>query len=224
VNPLHERIRRLPPGVEFLVVITAAFGMPILSSIMSLGTGGASSAASVGALVFDNAVLLGVVIFEVVQSVFLVWFLRVRGWSVGHFAAYPSVRELAMAVGLTVVSAIVWVLPPLMLTSTDTGVTSGGAGLSWPGALAVSIINPLFEELFLCAYMLPFLTKRGGPALAVAGSLLVRLSFHTYQGPVGLLSIGLLGLVFTTFYLRTQRLWPVLIAHGVLDFVALANA
>jgi membrane protease YdiL (CAAX protease family) len=30
--------------------------------------------------------------------------------------------------------------------------------------------------------------------------------------------------VFTTFYLRTQRLWPVLIAHGVLDFVALANA
>jgi membrane protease YdiL (CAAX protease family) len=52
----------------------------------------------------------------------------------------------------------------------------------------------------------------------------VRLSFHTYQGPVGLLSIGLLGLVFTTFYMRTQRLWPVLIAHGVLDFTALANA
>jgi membrane protease YdiL (CAAX protease family) len=40
---------------------------------------------------------------------------------------------------------------------------------------------------------------------------------------VGLLSIGLVGLVFTIFYARTQRLWPVLIAHGVLDFLALAN-
>lgn len=52
----------------------------------------------------------------------------------------------------------------------------------------------------------------------------MRLSFHTYQGAVGLLAIGLLGLVLSIFYLRTQRLWPVLIAHGLLDFIALAIA
>ncbi len=60
--------------------------------------------------------------------------------------------------------------------------------------------------------------------MAIAVSLLVRLGFHTYQGPVGLLAIGLLGLLFSIFYLRTQRLWPVLIAHGVLDFIGLALA
>jgi len=65
---------------------------------------------------------------------------------------------------------------------------------------------------------------QAGPGVAVAISLLVRLSFHTYQGAVGLLAIGLLGLVLSIFYLRTQRLWPVLIAHGVLDFIALAIA
>jgi hypothetical protein len=40
VTPLRDLIRRLPPGVEFLVVVCGAFGMPILSSIMSLGAGG----------------------------------------------------------------------------------------------------------------------------------------------------------------------------------------
>ena len=99
-----------------------------------------------------------------------------------------------------------------------------GAGLSWPGILAVSIINPLFEELFLCAYMLPFLAIRRGPGVAIAVSLLVRLSFHTYQGPVGLLGDRPARSVFSIFYLRTQRLWPVLIAHGVLDFIGLALA
>ena len=43
------------------------------------------------------------------------WFLRVRGWSVEHFAAYPSGRELAMALGLTVASFLVWALPWALL-------------------------------------------------------------------------------------------------------------
>jgi membrane protease YdiL (CAAX protease family) len=220
VRKLEQWVRSLSPTAEFIIVVGVAFAFPILSSLwISLG-----GEYEPGPVQFTEDDLHLIVLEEAMLLLLLGWFLRVRGWSVGHFAAYPSGRELAMAAGLTVVSAIVWVLPPLMLASADTSVTSGGVGLSWPGALAVSIINPLFEELFLCAYMLPFLAKRRGPLLAVAASLLVRLSFHTYQGPVGLLSIGLLGLVFTTFYLRTQRLWPVLIAHGVLDFVALANA
>ena len=36
MNPLHEHIRRLPPGVEFLIVVSWAFGMPIFSSILSI--------------------------------------------------------------------------------------------------------------------------------------------------------------------------------------------
>ena len=131
------------------------------------------------------------------------WFLRVRGWSVEHFAAYPSGRELAMAHRPGGCEAPpVWALPWLLFAPADTaGPAAAGARpelARHPGR--VSIINPLFEELFLCAYMLPFLAKRRGPVVAVAASLLVRLSFHTYQGPVGLLSIGLVGLVFTIFY------------------------
>ena len=47
VNPLEEAIRRLPAGVEFLVVVTWAFGLPIFASIMALGTPGDSTARGV---------------------------------------------------------------------------------------------------------------------------------------------------------------------------------
>ena len=37
MNPLHEMIKRLPPRLEFLIVIMWAFGLPIFSSILSIG-------------------------------------------------------------------------------------------------------------------------------------------------------------------------------------------
>jgi CAAX protease family protein len=220
VSKLQGYVRSLSPTAEFCIVVGVAFALPAASSLTIVLT---STPAS-GPVQFTEDDLRVLVVEESLLLLTLGWFLRVRGWSVEHFAAYPSGRELAMALGLTVASFIVWALPWALLAPADAGATSGGAGLSWPGILAVSIINPLFEELFLCAYMLPFLACRRGAGVAVAVSLLVRLSLHTYQGPVGLLAVGLLGLVFSIFYLRTQRLWPVLIAHGVLDFIGLANA
>jgi uncharacterized protein len=220
VSRLQRYVRSLSPTAEFCIVVGVAFALPAASSLAVLLTSTPTS----GPVQFTEDDLRVLVVEEAILLLMLGWFLRVRGWSVEHFAAHPSSRELAMALGLTVVSLLIWVLPWFLLAPADAGATSGGAALSWPGILAVSIMNPLFEELFLCAYMLPFLAIRRGPGVAVAASLLVRLSFHTYQGPVGLLAVGLLGLVFSMFYLRTQRLWPVLIAHGVLDGIGLAMA
>jgi membrane protease YdiL (CAAX protease family) len=221
VSSLQGYVRALSPAAEFCIVVGVAFALPVAASLLIVLT----SAPGSGQVQFTEDDLRVLVVEEALLLLLLGWFLRVRGWSVEHFAAYPSGRELAMALGLTVVSIAAWALPWLLLAPADAGAAaSTGAGLSWPGILAVSIINPLFEELFLCAYILPFLACRRGPAVAVAVSLLVRLSFHTYQGAVGLLAVGLLGLVFSMFYLRTQRLWPILIAHGVLDFIGLANS
>ena len=50
MNPLHERIRRLPPGIEFLIVVSWAFGMPIFSSILAI----LGSAAETGRTVFNK--------------------------------------------------------------------------------------------------------------------------------------------------------------------------
>jgi CAAX protease family protein len=220
VSSLRGYVRALSPASEFGIVVGGAFFIPVAMSL-SITFGDAPTSE---ALQFTEDELRVLVAEEALLLMILGWFLSVRGWSVEHFDAYPSGRELGMALGLTVVSFFAWAMPWFLLAPADTAAASAGAGLSWPGILAVSIINPLFEELFLCAYILPFLAIRSGPGVAIAVSLVVRLGFHTYQGAVGLLAVGLVGLLFAMFYLRTQRLWPVLIAHGVLDFIGLAMA
>ena len=61
MKSLREVIRQLPPGVEVLVVIMWAFGMPIFTSILSLGQ-------PHGAVVFSDAVLIGTVVFELMVA------------------------------------------------------------------------------------------------------------------------------------------------------------
>jgi membrane protease YdiL (CAAX protease family) len=46
---------------------------------------------------------------------------------------------------------------------------------------------------------------------------------HLYQGPLSLISIVPGGLVFAWYYAATRRLWPVVIAHGLLDALALGR-
>jgi membrane protease YdiL (CAAX protease family) len=41
--------------------------------------------------------------------------------------------------------------------------------------------------------------------------------YHIYQGPVGALSVLVFGLVLSLFYLRTGRLFPVVVAHVIAD-------
>jgi len=55
------------------------------------------------ALQLTEGELRALIAEEALLLMLLGWFLRVRGWSVEHFAAYPSRRELAMAAWLTAV-------------------------------------------------------------------------------------------------------------------------
>src|SRR5688572_17194755 len=52
---------------------------------MSLGTGGEGGSPTGGALVYNNPALLNILVFELIQSAFLIWFLRVRGWTLEKF-------------------------------------------------------------------------------------------------------------------------------------------
>jgi membrane protease YdiL (CAAX protease family) len=44
---------------------------------------------------------------------------------------------------------------------------------------------------------------------------------HAYQGPTGILTSGLIGLVFGALMLRFRNVWPLVIAHGLIDTVAM---
>jgi membrane protease YdiL (CAAX protease family) len=60
-----------------------------------------------------------------------------------------------------------------------------------------------------------------GNAAAILGSAGLRTLLHAYQGAMALVSILPLGLVFTIYYARSRRIWPVIVAHMLFDVVAL---
>ncbi|HVS77284.1 MAG TPA: CPBP family intramembrane glutamic endopeptidase, partial [Steroidobacteraceae bacterium] len=191
-------------------------------------------------------------------------FLRVRGWTLGRLGIRPSLRgcldgvvlaiaAYALYFGLAVTVASVW--PAVAHALAQTRLV--GHGLSWAAIAAGSIINPFYEEIFVCGYVISVLTeRRAGAAMALPGSMrqdgteavggdlssagrpysaqaaglatavnvsaAIRLSCHLYQGVAGVLTAVPVGLLFGAWFARTRRLWPLIVAHAVLDLVALA--
>src|SRR6186713_905432 len=227
VNPLEEAIRRLPAGVEFLVVVTWAFGLPVFAPIMALGTPGDSTAP-----VFTNAELLATIIFEVIQLGFLAWFLRIRGWTLEKFGLAFSWRGTAAGVVLLAITYglvigaqfIAQIIFDYDLEAAAARAPKVDPDLSMQLVFLVSVVNGVFEELFVAGYIITSLTARRGMWTAINVSVVVRLLYHVYQGPIGIMTVVPMGLLYGYVYSRTRQLWPLMVAHVLLDLVGLAMA
>jgi membrane protease YdiL (CAAX protease family) len=229
VNRLHEAIRRLSAGVEFLVVVTWAFGLPIFTSILSLGGTGSSTG---GAAVFTDAALLGTVMFEVVQSIVLIWFLRVRGWTLEKFGLAFTWRGtgwgivlLALTFGVTMgAQLIAQQLIPADFQAAVSRYPRVDPNLSMELVFFASTVNGIFEELFVAGYIITALKEARGMWTAINVSTMVRLLYHLYQGPIGVITIVPMGLLYGYAYARTRQLWPLMLAHVLIDIVGLSLA
>ncbi|MEG3789362.1 CPBP family intramembrane glutamic endopeptidase [Lysobacter sp. CCNWLW3] len=220
---MQEWIRSLSPRSEFVVVIGLAFGWALLSSLESVFSG--ASAQTGTAFAYSAATLWSMLIIEATVMALLGYFLGVRGWALAHFGPAPQARDLLPALGLAAASIVVFqVLAALVLSN---GVQLKPAQVApdvgWLTILAVSAVNGFYEELFVCGYVLVMLRERWGLWPAIHISTAIRLAYHLYQGTVGILGIVPVGLLFAGWYARTGRLWPVILAHVLLDVLALAS-
>jgi len=94
----------------------------------------------------------------------------------------------------------------------------------------VWLIAAFGEEFFFRGFLLTRLAQLFGEArwawmLAVALQAIAFGAMHAYQGPVGMIQIGIGGVVYgTAFVLIRRNLWPLILAHGINDslgFIAL---
>lgn len=90
-----------------------------------------------------------------------------------------------------------------------------------PVLLALAFANGWAEEIIVVAFLITRLRQlRFNPAAALAISAVLRGAYHLYQGYSAGLGNVVMGLVFGYVWMRTGRLWPLIIAHGLIDTVA----
>jgi len=90
-----------------------------------------------------------------------------------------------------------------------------------PVLLFTAFANGWAEEVIVVAFLLTRLRQlRVNPVTALLASSLLRGAYHLYQGFSAGLGNVVMGLVFAYVWRRTGRLWPLIIAHGIIDSVA----
>ena len=223
---MRQYLQALPLAAEFAIVILGAFGFLFVATLVALLTQtGAGDPGSTGW--YSGGHLVSVIAYELPVGAAVFAFLRLRGWSLERLGVRFTARETLVGFGLAFVAelALYGALLAFALASpafTEAMVTSqarpGGFGLLT--VIVVSIVNPMFEETFVCGYVVTVLKERADVPTAIAISIAIRLLYHLYQGPLAFIGVVPFGLVLAWWYARTGRLWPVIVAHGLADFTA----
>jgi CAAX protease family protein len=218
---MRKFLQPLSPGAEFLIVITVAFGFFIVRSLFS-------AVHPTIAPHHTGHSLNVLVAYELFLLVMLGTFLHLRGWTLARLGLAPTWKDTAIGVGLALAAYAFYVAGWMALVASApqlaqaaTRMTVVASGVSVPTAIALVLVNPLFEEVFVAGYTISALKDTRGESFATNCSVAIRLLYHLYQGVVGVISIIPTGLIFAFWYLRTGRLWPLIVAHAVLDLTGL---
>ncbi|WIY82041.1 CPBP family intramembrane glutamic endopeptidase [Propionimicrobium sp. PCR01-08-3] len=106
----------------------------------------------------------------------------------------------------------------------NTTIVMANLGENWwtiPMYCLAAFQNGFLEEVVMIGYLTTRWRQSGWhPAAAIVVSALIRGSYHLYQGFGGFVSNLVFGLLLGWLYHRTKRLWPLVIAHTVIDITA----
>lgn len=146
---------------------------------------------------------------------------RALGLGRGRFG-----RQVLWGVGLAALIGIPGLAFYLGSVAAGINLTVSPSGLddTWwrPLVLVVNAFaNGAAEEIVVVGYLLVRLRQLGvNPYVALLATALLRGSYHLYQGLGGGLGNLVMGVVFALWWMRTGKVWPLIIAHTLLDVVA----
>lgn len=223
---MKERIAKWSDRTEIVLVLLIAFGIAIPYSLYAL---------IFPARVFEHAAppingphLLTTLAYEIVVGAVLAGFLHIRGWTWERLGMRAAWRDPLWAVALLLVAYTAYFMlwyavgslwPGFYRLAAHTHLVA--AHIGWPIVAAISIVNPIFEEVFVCGYVIAAVKGTSGAGVAINVSAALRLFYHLYQGPVGVVGLVPVGLTFAIWFARTGRLLPLILAHAMLDLLGL---
>ena len=218
---LAQALIRPARAGEIVFVLGVPIGLSLASAI-------AWHVRRPGATPFTDQNLLLSLGIQVLFGIGMLWFLSRRGWRPIDVAGAPEVHDLGRGFALWLGLLAVFYFELLALFVVAPGIvaplrTMRLTGTLSPGvAVAGAIIDPIFEEFFFLGYAVPALGNRLGIKAAFAISVLLRVAAHAYQGRLAIIAILPVALLLTFYFVRTGRLWPVIVAHIIQDSIALS--
>jgi len=243
--PKHDAGPPLEPGerraikIEIAIVLLLTFGFSGASSILSLIEDAllAGSLSDQTVAINTSSSSLGIIdlLYQVLRilrlcafgalGLYLLWRSGLGPRLVG--LARPRARtDLMQGVGLAALIGLPGLALYLVGNALGFNLTVVPSAIdeNWwriPTLVAYAFANSAAEEILVVAYLISRLRRLGvGENSSLVASALLRGSYHLYQGLGGGVGNMLMGLVFGRFWQRTNRLWPLLIAHALIDIVA----
>lgn len=218
---MQQYLRALSPKAEFAIVLIVAFGYIVFGNVFTLFRPTTQIAIS-------ETSLKTLLIYELVILSALSMLLHARGWNLQRIGLAPSIKETFLGIALVLFAYVAYIATWLIVRtiSRQMGPVIGYTKFIVPGydlgtAIAVSAVNPVFEEIFLSGYVISALKEQTSRWTAINISIVLRLLCHLYQGTLGIICILPVGLIFTYWYARRGRLWPIVVAHSVIDLIGL---
>lgn len=203
--------------VEALVVVAVCFGWAIWTSLSTVLAGYPDTGG------FSDGGVLGIVLTELVCAAIALAVLYVRRYDVASLVPEVTLRDTLLGLALMFLAnwAGALAIDPFLSGHAEQPIErmAQATTVSAPMILLVGFVNGTFEEVFLLGFLQRGLQARG-TSIALGVTLLVRVLYHLYQGPLGALSILAFGLVQGLWYARTKRLWSPVFAHIMCDIVA----
>lgn len=213
---MNSFIRNLPSRGEAVLVILICFGLGIGALIISRRL--SPDAPRYGH--FNDHMLVGVVIYELlVMALVFLYVGRIRGWSFTTFGLEISWKWTGMGLLLFVAAEIVAVMAQIIHpTRLPPGLVVGQ--ITIPVIIINSAVNGFFEELMEVGYVTKAVQKHGMWATVLA-SALIRTLLHIHLGALVMVWILVIGAIYALVYWRWRQLWPLIVAHSLMDFIGL---
>lgn len=158
-------------------------------------------------------------------GVLLLWRGGIGPRRIGLDRSRPG-RDLAGGVGLAALIGLPGLVFYLVAHAAGLSLTVQPSTLDdvwWrvPVLLLSAFGNSFAEEALVVAYLLTRLRQLGWSENTALGvSAVLRGAYHLYQGFGGFVGNVIMGLVYGRVWQRTERLWPLILGHALIDVVA----
>lgn len=212
-------LRKLTDKQELILILILIFGLGFFSStyefiLFIINHKNEISNIGTWDLVFNS-------VGQIVLALIAFLILYVRGHKMEQYKLKFERSNIPIGIGLYFLTMIGMVLLGLLLYTINPNQMK--AEVSYSGNFYILpitlIINSFYEEFFLNNYLYhKFSHWRWDQIFSF--SVILRASYHTYQGLQGFLFLIVFGVILTGYYSKTKKLWPLVIAHTLFNLTS----